>query len=466
MNDFKLLNSFEKHPDSSIIEISSSVKHTYKSFYQEVVKQSELMQSLEIPQNSVVVIYGYKSTLESIILLFACFKCKLIPFLVETGDLNKITDLKFSFVFSQNEIKNYHGTIVLNKKTEDSYLYKNEIPNPYIGDDNNLIIVSSSGSTSLIPKKILLGKNETMENVDSNQRMLSIDKSDCTLVMLPISYSYGLIAQFFSHIYVGGNIVIGNRTLSILQLANYLKKYKITNFFTTPLTARLMLYYNQNKGLLENNLKFVTIGGDKPQLDTVNRLNQLLGCTIYGTYGLAEAGPRVATNKINFKAKNLTLSIGKPNPKIEIEIVKDAQCQFYSKIKNSGYLKIKSPSIYLGYINGNVLQKSVSNNELLTKDIAIERKGKITLLGRENEFIKIKNKPVWFYNLSNEFYKHSNVLKIKIEKNSLDVLNIIVFYRGKLNVIDISSSLKKKYNLTEGVDYNISLKKFNNNLYK
>jgi long-chain acyl-CoA synthetase len=466
MINFLLLNSFIEYSDSKITEISSSIQYTYKEFYEEIVIQSKKVQLLEIPKKSIVVIYGYRSSLKSLLTLFACIKCELIPHIVAAGDLDRVCDLQYSAVFSQSEIKNSQIVLEYKGYTNESYFYINTNGTPYLGTDNDLIVVSSSGSTSFLPKKILLGKQETMANIDSNKKMLSITKTDYTLLMLPVSYSYGLIAQFFTHIYVGANILIGEKILSILQLSSLLKKHGVTNFFMTPLIARLLLYYNQNKGHIENDLNFVTIGGGKPQEDTVRRINKLLNCPIYGTYGLAEAGPRVSTNKISVALKDFSLTIGETNPEVEVEIINKKKYQELCETENVGYLKIKSPSIYLGYIKGNLLVKSPSNKELITKDIGINNNGAITILGREDEFIKINDKPIWFYKLSEEFYKHPNIIKITISKTDYDTLNIKVFYRGRVNITEITDSLDCKYNLRQGINYELFQIKFNNAQYK
>ena len=285
-------------------------------------------------------------------------------------------------------------------------------------------------------------------------------------MLLPISYSYGLIAQFLSHFLLGSDIVLTDKTLGIIQIPSLLKKYNITNLFMTPLMSRLFFHYNKKINTIKNNLNFITIiGGDKPNKEGVEKIQNVFQCPIYSTYGLAEAGPRVATKKVNLNDV-LTFELGNPNPGIKINIIENEKYQKLCGTDQVGYLNIETPSIYLGYIIGKTLQKPICKNILKTKDICVKDNEGIHLLGRDGDYIIKKDRIIWFYEIGNNFYKNVNILKVKIKKETQNKLNIMFYHRNQITTNDFSETLLNKYGLTKNLEYSINLVEFNNSQYK
>lgn len=458
---FALLESFTKYPDSTIEE-SPLLKFTYSEFYAEINRISSAIDSLPLPKKSVVIIYGIKSQLKSMMLLLGCINSDLIPFIVEGGGMDKIKDLKFAAVISED------GSPILEDFKRTNFLnyilsYKDSTEH-FIGDENSLLVVSSSGTTAKIPKKILLGQKETMRNIASNVEALKLNKKEKTLIVLPVSYSYGLIAQFFSHLYVGASIVFATKNIGILQIPYLLNKHNITNIYLTPLLARLVVYYNLKSKPKANNLNFIAIGGDKPYKSIIRKITDLFNCNIYSTYGLAEAGPRVATNFFRKGDDHSTITIGKPNPNVGVEIKATPK---YNKIFNNekiGLLNIETPSIFLGYIKGNKIQAPQSQKTIKTKDLGMKTEnGEVVILGRSDQYFISEGKTVWFFDLTQDIYESDNVIKVKIQKKTK--MNIDVFYRGSMEEAPIIESLQQKYGIEPTKDYHIQFIKYDGNLY-
>jgi len=465
MHNQEFLQPILDHPHSIIVDDARSQKYSYQEFYTQVSRYAENLDQHNLKEKSIVIVYGYRNSYQALQQFYACLKQNLIPFIVEAGNLDKIKDLKFNAIITSEELSLEDYPKSAAHKKEDQILYTNLNEDVYEGNENDFLVVTSSGSTSKIPKKILLGKQQTLANIKSNQEALSITRLDTTLVMLPISYSYGLIAQFLSHIMVGANIVFANKSLGILQLPKLLQHYEVTNVFMTPLLSRLLLFYNKRLTTIQNNLRFMTIGGDKPQVEGLQKLQQVFQCPIYGTYGLAEAGPRVATNKFNLST-DLVLSLGDANPGISLQIEHQEKYQELCKAPKAGYLQIETPSLYLGYIQGNVLIPPVSNSILYTKDICVLENGKYQILGRDDEYIQHQNKTIWFYDIGKIFYKTPDVLKVKVGKDSQQRLDIKVYHRNKIEIEDFKKNIAAQYKLEDEKDYAIELIKFNNSQYK
>jgi acyl-CoA synthetase (AMP-forming)/AMP-acid ligase II len=469
MNKNLFLKPLIDFSDSIIIDATQDKVYSYIDFYTSFQPISQKLIKSDLPINSIIVIYGFKNAFDTLKLFYACLQANYIPFIVEAGNLENNNDLAYAAIFTSVSFTNkeeYEPILTIEDNTAIT-LYKRKFEILFIGHENDFIIISSSGSTEGTPKKILLGASQTIHNISANQKALGVVKDDVTLIILPISYSYGLIAQFLTHVFSGSKIILGDRTLGILQLPQMLMKYSVTTLFLTPLLSRLVLYYNQNTTTLTNKLRFLTLGGDKPIAKTVAKIEKLFATPIYGTYGLAEAGPRVATNKnISALGAGQSYSIGAANPGVETYV---SVCETYSTLQNRnnvGYLSILSPSIYIGYIKGAGIVHPESTSLLKTKDIAYMENNQIYILGRENEYIECKERIIWFHQIAEQLYNDPSVLKVKIEKEANNILNIKIYHRNTASYQDLIDVLKTNFDLMWKRNYMIEFIEFSNNQYK
>lgn len=461
----EFIKPFEVYKDSVITDVSSQIVYTYNEFNEKADLLCSEIRKLPIPLHSVVLIYRFSSTMRSLLYFYASLKSGLIPFIIETEDIGDLDDLKYSAVICDVELS-YISVRSTMQPLQDGIIYYDCNRECFIGTDSDFIVATSSKSTSSVSKKILLGKQQTLFNIESNKKALSIVHRDKTLILLPLSYCYGLIAQFLTHISVGADIIIAPKVLGVMQFQCLLDKYEISTLFLTPLLARLLMVYNKRK--VRNDLRFATLGGDKPSKSTVLGIQNLLGCPIYGTYGLGEAGPRVATNKFcegNIDADKLSLGIF--NEGINASIIRSHEYEVITNIPGVGYLKIFTQSVYVGYIEGNILKKPESQLYLITKDIVYERDNEYYLLGREDEYLLKNNKLYWFQEIKSHFYDNPNILKVIIKKQKNDVLDITIFYKNLCDSTpEIESSFLSKYQLQKGIDYSLKIIKYEYNHYK
>ncbi len=465
MKQNEFIQPFYDYPKSLIINQLNGDSYTYREFYKEVSNVDTELRNQRILKNSIVVIYGFKSSFKIMVLFFYCVKNGLIPFIVEQGNYNSIEDLNYNILLAPETLN--LDTVVGSEKEKFKFgkVYQNSNQDLYIGDSNSFVIVSSSGSTSNIAKKILLGKKETLNNIRSNQKVLGIGKDDITLIILPLSYSYGLIAQFLSHFLAGANIILTDKTLGILQLSSILNRYNITNLFMTPLMVRLFFNYCNTIKSTKNKLKFITVGGNRINKKDINRLRKFFECVVYLTYGLAEAGPRVATKKID--PKDIFIhDIGELNPGVKIVVEEDPKYQKICGVQEVGRLCIQTNSMYLGYVSGRTLKKSADRNELKTNDICVKENKKIFLKGRVEDYIVLgSNRVVWFSEIEDNLYEDVNVLKVKTEKRCKDKLHLTIYCRKQDTVCNLSRELFSKYGL-DSSECTIEVVEFNNLQYK
>ena len=232
-------------------------------------------------------------------------------------------------------------------------VYANSASNDF--DNNNLVSktlvwMSSSGTTSA-SKIIKLGLRGTLANITANAESLGLCEDDTTLMCLSMSYSYGLIGQFLSHVYVGGKIVFPLYPNLIHTFPRLIRHEQITTVFTVPTLLRSLLTIlsdsRNTKGKLSS-LRLLTIGGSAIDKYGLQRALDLFEDTsIAITYGLAEAGPRVSTYFVRESPYHIG-SVGQPIRGVEIGIVD--KYGRHLPCGTEGEIVVFGPSVMQGYV--------------------------------------------------------------------------------------------------------------------
>lgn len=461
MSFLSLYSALLRNPDSRIVDASSGTDLSYRQFHQKASEIADSLRELELPGRSIVILYHLEYAVDIALTWVACTLCDFIPYIIENDNIAGADDINYSAVISSSSESpvpstsshvmegRYHVHIPPKKKY-------------FIGDDESLLIVTSSKSTSAIAKKILLGVPGTEANIRANIQALSIRKEDVTLVLLPLEYSYGLIAQFLSHVFAGSTIVFAPKIIGVLHLELVIRHYSVTSIFLTPLLARLLMVYN--KPISINSLQYVTLGGDKAVPEDITRLKRLMNCRIVGTYGLAEAGPRVATKVIG--ENETSYDLGDSLAGVTLSIEKDDAYARLTGINSIGFLKITSPCIYKGYVRKSTLLPPASRDTLASQDIAYSDNGKIRVLGRDKHYLLSGDRLVWFNEIRQTLFLDHHVLKVVFRKNE-DGLFLRIFVRGgRKNGQSIEESLSTHFLLVKGKDYQYELLEFQNQAYK
>jgi len=130
-------------------------------------------------------------------------------------------------------------------------------------------------------------------------------------------------------------------------------------------------------------LKAITVGGSKCSLNLLERAKKL-NLPVFEGYGLSEACSVVAVNDLD---KPKLGSVGKPLPGVGVKIIKNE-------------IVIQSKSLMEGYLGS----KKELNNKFYTGDLGfIDKQGYLTVTGRKDEIIALKNgrsiNPSWIEQL-------------------------------------------------------------------
>lgn len=439
------------HPDKiAFIERNQSV--SYAELWQQVDRVQNSLRQNRIRPGEVVALCSPNS-LALCVAFLAALQYGAVPFVVNyklevLGDLSVLNVRHFLVPKANATVRRYFKEMPCfapDHFDEHFDCYQN----PFAAVDaldNTALLVTSSGSSGQA-KVVQLTDHGTLANIQANVRALHLHPDDVTAIGLPIGYAYGLVGQLLSHLYVGATVLMLDSLFFLPSLAQAVSKYQVTNLFMVPPMIRQLNYLrsqNQFKGDFSS-LRFVAVGGNRIEATSVQKAIALFGCPIVKTYGLAEAGPRVATNPITDLDAVTVDSVGLPNRGVQIDILDDAGQVVPAY--HSGTIRIQSPSVTLGYFNAPNTGKIQPGQSVTTKDIGfVDADGHLFILGRSGDQFMIGTRQHWFREVENVLYAHFAFLKISLRLSDNGVIISAVAMRNyHVDLADVTLRLRETF---------------------
>ncbi|RLM21856.1 coronafacic acid synthetase [Brenneria alni] len=184
------------------------------------------------------------------------------------------------------------------------------------------IILLTSG-TSGIFSGCLFHIDDLFRNALNHAQAVEQRAEDRILINLPMYYSYAFVAQLLSSFALGNQAVIAGPPFTPGNYEQTIETYQITQSSITPTMVNVWL--QSGCGPLPAPLRRLTIGGDALSAHAVEAvLARNPGIELYLTYGLTQAGPRVATLAAHRVPHDKYASVGKPFPEVRVYLRKDA----------------------------------------------------------------------------------------------------------------------------------------------
>jgi acyl-CoA synthetase (AMP-forming)/AMP-acid ligase II len=149
-------------------------------------------------------------------------------------------------------------------------------------------------------------------NAARHAAAVGLRAGDTVLVTLPLHYSYAIVAQALAALVTGQRLVISGPPFAPAAYREVIGRHGVTVSSVTPTIARLLL---ADPRPLPAGLRTLTVGGDRLAATHVGALLATNpGLELYLTYGLTEAGPRVATLAAHAEPAHRHASAGLPLP--------------------------------------------------------------------------------------------------------------------------------------------------------
>lgn len=278
----------------------------------------------------------------------------------------------------QNAKDKYSDDYEENWKYYDYILLKRKNSVRYKMDDELALLLSTSGSIGS-SKFVRISYRNIECNTKAIAEVLQMKEDDVAMVMLPLSYTYGLsvINTFLS---VGATLLVPSVPMIHKDFWEFFMKCKGTVISGVPYSYEVIKKLNIfKKGL--NNLRLVTASGGKLSAEIENYLLDMAGgygFNFASMYGQTEATARISCHFLNENPSKRG-SVGKALPGITIKICDDE-------------IICMSPSVALGYAKNHTdLAKGDEWKGILrTGDVGeVDEEGYIYIKGRMKRIAKV-----------------------------------------------------------------------------
>jgi acyl-CoA synthetase (AMP-forming)/AMP-acid ligase II len=255
------------------------------------------------------------------------------------------------------------------------------------------LLILTSGTTGH-PKAVRLSHRAVRRNIDMHLESLALEGEIVSLQVLPLSYSYGLIACLLSTLRLRGTAVLCPSGLEPKLIHALGERYSPNLLMGSPLVFQYLLEKGGEDQRALRTLRYLTVGGDRCRPHQVKLIRRCLPwARPHITYGLTEAGPRVSTlSPPHFGT--MPQSVGRALPGVEIAILNPAgrSCPR----GETGEVAVRTPSVMNGYFRDDArTAERLRDGWLLTGDFGrLDAAGFLTLLGRRDREFKFRGRRV------------------------------------------------------------------------
>jgi long-chain acyl-CoA synthetase len=185
------------------------------------------------------------------------------------------------------------------------------LPAAYPGE----LILMTSG-TSGVSSGCVFDVSSVVRNAERHAAAIGLGGDDTVLVNLPLHFSYALVAQAVASWRVGAKLVVAGPPFRTAKYADALTRHRVTVSSLTPPLVRQVIADGAGSW---RDLRALTVGGDAISVGQLEGLvASMAGREVYVTYGLTQAGPRVATLAAHLAEGRRLASVGLPLAGTEI----------------------------------------------------------------------------------------------------------------------------------------------------
>ncbi|MBR8343527.1 class I adenylate-forming enzyme family protein [Burkholderia ambifaria] len=254
-----------------------------------------------------------------------------------------------------------------------------DVASPVPGHEKGLVGILSSGSTGM-PKVIVHPFSNLLRNASMHSNAIDIVADDTVLLNLPLNYSYGLVAGLLATLLAEATGILVDQQR--VNLRGALKGFHVTTCMSTP--AHVLANFPDN---LLGRLRRLTVGGDVLRASLALQLIDVVkNGKVFATYGLTEAGPRVATQMLETAciSRYQAVPLGAP-----LEGVKLSLCA--NEADDAGReLLVDTPTVMHGYLGDEEGTSAVlckPGGKLRTGDMFYQRDDLLFFAGRRKRII-------------------------------------------------------------------------------
>ena len=303
------------------------------------------------------------------------------------------------------------------------------------------VVIYSSGTTGKA-RGVILSHYAINTNADAIIGYMNPSTSDCICIAKALSHSSTLTGELLMALKSGIGIVISPVIVPPRCIFKNIIKFSVTILCVNPTLLRFIAIEHTKKRYNNLTLKKIYVSGSVLDDQTYELAHRAFDRNpIYNVYGLSELAPRVTAQTESCCKSN---SVGKPIHGVEIAIVNEIGETVIAG--DRGIIHVNSPSVFDGYISGNLKYKSLYRGWLNTGDTGyIDESGELHVCGRIDDIMIINSHKIYPIDIENVVCTIAGVRECAVSKIVYRGMETIgCLYTGEVAIQDIIANIRSR----------------------
>lgn len=404
---------------------------SYDTFARLIVSRHNYLKSQNVKNGDVVAVY-IDGSIQSLINICAVLlnKSTYIP-IDETLPLSR-KQLILSLSNPQITLDSSFELDFLNIQN-DSTDFKNILDKLLDYSNDLAYIIFTSGSTGK-PKGVKITRCNLLNYISYMNTMLPVDSDDSTIITTSISFDLAYTGLYVALYKQAGIRLLSHNEMSDIDLVSKIMGSNKFSFIKTTPTILSMLIKQGNIKSIIHNLKCLILGGEQIKSKDVKKIIQINPhIMVVNHYGPCETTIGCCAkiiNSGNILDYEQEIPIGSPIANAQLYVVNNNLEPV--KLEESGRLLIIGPGVGAGYINPPTCNGYIVwNNKqaFLTEDVVkYNKQGEVVILGRTNDFVKIRGYRVSTHEIERHILDHCNVEECQVKLETRGESNQLACY--------------------------------------
>jgi long-chain acyl-CoA synthetase len=209
--------------------------------------------------------------------------------------------------------------------------------------DGDLAVILYTAGTTGRPKGVALSHANLASNARSAASLYELDRTTWSLMVLPLSHSYGLtVMNAGSLLGTKGVLLRWFNPEAVLQA---IQRYRVESMAAVPTMLVYLLNYPDADRFDTSSMRSWGAGAAPLPLEIVEPFERKFGGRILEGYGLTEASPVVSAHR--FSGVRKLGSVGQPIPGVEVAILDDDDRVLGRG--EVGEVGVRGPNVMQGY---------------------------------------------------------------------------------------------------------------------
>ena len=304
------------------------------------------------------------------------------------------------------------------------------------------VVIYSSGTTGK-SKGIILSHFAINTNADAIIDYMNPTAEDCIYIAKTLSHSSTLTGELLVALKTKMGLVIAPTIVPPRYVLNNISKYNVTTICLNPTLLSMFSDECQRRKFDLSSLKTIYVSGSILSDKIYSKAHAaFLDISIYNVYGLSEAGPRVAAQRVDCCKNN---SVGQPIQGVEVAIINEQGDS--TATEEYGTIHVKTPSIFNGYVIGEQKHANQREGWHNTGDIGyIDSNGELHIVNRVDDVIIIDSHKVYPSEVEKQILEQNAVKEcavVKVECNGNEFIGCLYVSREEQDE-EIKEKLKTK----------------------